>query len=71
MKREIVHQMIKNISREDRLGLRKVGVKIGRYHIFLPKMLKPNAVDLRVKLWKLYFPEDNKIYYSKIWIEFF
>ena len=60
MKREIVHQMIKNISREDKLNLRKAGVKIGRYHIFLPKMLKPNAVDLRVKLWKLYFPEDKK-----------
>ena len=60
MKRELVHQMIKNISKEDRLSLRKAGIKIGRYHIFLPRMLKPNAVDLRVKLWKLYFPEDKK-----------
>ena len=40
MKREIVDQMIKNISKEDRASLRKVGVKIGRYHAFLPKMLK-------------------------------
>ena len=61
MKRESVHQMIKNISKEDRLSLRKSGIKIGRYHIFLPKMLKPSAVELRVKLWKLYYPED-KIY---------
>ena len=53
MKRESVHQMIKNISKEDRLSLRKAGVKIGRYNIFLPRMLKPNAVELRVKLWKL------------------
>ena len=52
--------MIKKISKEDRLNLRKAGVKIGRYHIFLPRMLKPSAVDLRVKLWKLYFPEDKK-----------
>ena len=52
--------MIKNISKEDRLNLRKAGVKIGRYHVFLPKMLKPNAVDLRVKLWKLYYPSDKK-----------
>ena len=43
MKRENVHQMIKNISKEDRLSLRKAGVKIGRYHIFLPKMLKPKC----------------------------
>jgi len=61
MKRENIHQMIKNISKEDRLSLRRAGIKIGRYHIFLPKMLKPNAVALRVKLWKLYYPED-KIY---------
>ena len=60
MKREMIHQMIKNISKEDRSSLRKVGIKLGRYHIFLPKMLKPGAVDLRVKLWKLFFPEDKK-----------
>jgi len=60
IKREIVHQMIKSISKEDRLNLRKAGVKIGRYHIFLPRMLKPSAVALRVKLWKLYFPEDKQ-----------
>ena len=70
MKREIVHQMIKNISREDKLNLRKAGVKIGRYHIFLPKMLKPNAVDLRVKLWKLYFPEDKKYIIPKPGLNF-
>jgi ATP-dependent RNA helicase SUPV3L1/SUV3 len=60
IKRETIHQMIKNISKEDRLSLRKAGIKIGRYHIFLPKMLKPSPVDLRVKLWKLYFPQDKK-----------
>ena len=70
MKREIVHQMIKNISREDKLNLRKAGVKIGRYHIFLPRMLKPNAVDLRVKLWKLYFPEDKKYVIPKPGLNF-
>jgi len=58
MKRDTVHEMIKNISKEERLNLRKAGIKIGRYHIFLPRMLKPSAVNLRVKLWKLYYPED-------------
>ena len=51
--------MIKDIPETGRANLRKNGVKIGRYHIFLPKMLKPRAVSLRVKLWKLYFPEDR------------
>ena len=68
--RETVHQMVKNISKEDRLDLRKVGVKIGRYHIFLPRMLKPNAVELRVKLWKLYFPEDKKYIIPKSGLNF-
>ena len=60
IKRESVEQIVKNINKEDRTKLRKVGVKIGRYHVFLPRMLKPNAVNLRIKLWKLFFPEDKK-----------
>ena len=60
LKREAVNQIVKNIPKEERIVLRKAGIKIGRYHIFLPKMLKPNAVALRVKLWKLYFPDDKK-----------
>jgi len=60
IKRELIDQITKNIPKEDRIILRKAGIKIGRYHIFLPKMLKPNAVDLRVKLWKLYYPDDKK-----------
>jgi len=60
IKRDEIHEMTKNLSKEDRSTLRKAGVKIGRYHIFLPRMLKPAAVDLRVKLWKLYYDEDKK-----------
>ena len=67
---EIIDKMVKNISKEDRSNLRKVGVKIGRYHIFLPKMLKPNAVDLRVKLWKLHFPNDQKYIIPKSGLNF-
>ena len=70
MKREIIDKMVKNISKEDRVNLRKAGVKIGRYHIFLPKMLKPNAVNLRVKLWKLHFPNDQKYIIPKSGLNF-
>ena len=59
IKRELVNEIIKNISKEDRTNLRKTGVKIGRYHIFLPKMLKPSAVNLRINLWKIYFQENK------------
>ena len=70
MKRETVHQMTKNLSKDDRSTLRKAGVKIGRYHIFLPTMLKPSAVDLRVKLWKLYYPEDKEYIIPKSGLNF-
>ena len=70
LKRESVNEFINNLSQEDRANLRKAGVKIGRYHIFLPKMLKPNAVDLRVKLWKLHFPNDQKYIIPKSGLNF-
>ena len=31
-----------------------MGIKIGRYHVYLPKMLKPKAVTFRVSLWNLF-----------------
>ena len=70
MKRDSIKQMIKNINKEDRLSLKKAGIKIGRYHIFIPKMLKPNAVDLRIKLWKIYFSEDKKYSIPKSGLNF-
>ena len=60
IKRETISNIIKSVPKELRINFRRAGIKIGRYHIFLPKMLKPNAVDLRVKLWKLYFPNDKE-----------
>ena len=39
-----------------------MGIKIGRYHVFLPKMLKPKAVTLRTMLWRIY----NNIYIELI-----
>jgi ATP-dependent RNA helicase SUPV3L1/SUV3 len=70
MKREEISETIKNISKEDRVDLRKAGVKIGRYHIFIPKMLKPGAVELRTKLWKLFFLEDTKYIIPKSGLNF-
>jgi len=70
IKREEIQETIKNISKEDRVDLRKAGVKIGRYHIFIPKMLKPGAVNLRIKLWKLYFLEDKKYIIPKSGLNF-
>jgi ATP-dependent RNA helicase SUPV3L1/SUV3 len=70
IKRDSAKKFISNISKEDRFELRKAGIKIGRYHIFLPKMLKPNAVNLRIKLWKLYFPKDKNYSIPKSGLNF-
>jgi len=35
-----------------------MGIKLGRYHIYLPRMLKPKAVSLRIDLWKLFYETD-------------
>ena len=52
LKREKVLDYINKLSQEDRKILRDIGVKFGRYHIFLFKLLKPEAVSLRILLWK-------------------
>tara|TARA_B100000965_G_scaffold246074_1_gene206532 strand:+ start:660 stop:3152 length:2493 start_codon:yes stop_codon:yes gene_type:complete len=70
VKRDNIKQIIKKISKENRPDLRKAGIKIGRYHIFLPKMLKPGAVNLRIILWKLYFPKDQKYSIPKSGLNF-
>ena len=54
LKRINVEEIVKSISKEERKQFRKLGIKIGRYHIFLPRMLKPKAVELRILLWKFY-----------------
>ena len=52
VKREEVKDFLKILAQEERKILRNLGVKFGRYHIFLFKLLKPSAVSLRIVLWK-------------------
>jgi ATP-dependent RNA helicase SUPV3L1/SUV3 len=54
LKRKNIDEIIKLISKEERKKLWNMGIKIGRYHIFIPKMLKPKAVSLRTMLWKIF-----------------
>ncbi len=55
IKRELVSEIVKSIKTEERKKVWDLGIKIGRYHIYLPKMLKPKAVSLRISLWKLFY----------------
>ena len=63
IKRSEVEKIVKSIPADERKKLWGMGVKIGRYHIYLPKMLKPKAVEFRVKLWKIFhkLSDKNKI----------
>ncbi len=54
LKREQVSEFLKNLGQEERKILRDIGVKFGRYHIFLHRLIKPEAVALRTLLWKNY-----------------
>ena len=54
IKRETVKNFLIKLSQDDRKILRNLGVKFGRYHIFLFKLFKPDAVSLRIILWKNY-----------------
>jgi len=54
VKRNEVDKIVKLIPAEERKKLWGIGIKIGRYHIYLPKMLKPKAVEFRVSLWNLF-----------------
>tara|TARA_B100000963_G_scaffold139251_1_gene121296 strand:+ start:2528 stop:4993 length:2466 start_codon:yes stop_codon:yes gene_type:complete len=54
IKRSDANEIVKLITSEDRKKLWGMGIKMGRYHIYLPKMLKPKALNFRVGLWKLF-----------------
>ncbi len=63
IKRNSIDTIVKLIPSDERKKLWAMGIKIGRYHIYLPKMLKPKAVEFRINLWKLFnnLSNENKI----------
>ncbi len=54
VKREKVSEYLNKLDQNERKILRDIGVKFGRYHVFLFKLIKPDAVSLRTLLWKNY-----------------
>ena len=69
IRKEIDH-IIKLISKDERKKFWKMGIKLGRYHVFLPKMLKPKAVTLRISLWKLFYDIPDHISVPKFGLNF-
>ena len=52
LKRDQVSEYLKKLGQSERKVLRDLGVKFGRYHVFLYRLIKPEAVSLRTLLWK-------------------
>ncbi len=55
IKRSEINNIVKLIPSEERKKLWEMGIKIGRYHVYLHKMLKPKAVEFRISLWKIFY----------------
>ena len=70
VKRNQIENIVKSISKEERKKLWGMGIKIGKYHIYLPKMLKPKAVALRVNLWKLFYDMETNTQIPKSGLNF-
>ena len=62
IKREEVSDFLKKLNQDQRKILRKIGVKFGRYHIFLFKLFKPSSVSLRILLWKSFNEKNLDLY---------
>jgi ATP-dependent RNA helicase SUPV3L1/SUV3 len=60
IKRRDVDKIVNLIPVSERKKLWGMGIKIGRYHIYLPKMLKPKAVEFRIGLWKIFHNLSDK-----------
>ncbi len=67
--RENVNELVKNISKEERFKLRKNGIKIGKYHIYQPRMIRPNAIKFKSILWKCY-NNSKELNYPKFGLNF-
>ena len=61
IKRDNVYEYLKNLKQDERKTLRDLGVKFGRYHIYLYKLIKPEAVSLRTMLWKNFHQKYLKL----------
>ena len=70
LKRDQVLDYVKNLGQNERKVLRELGVKFGRYHVFLHQLIKPEAVSLRTLLWKNYYQKHFNLKPPKFGLNF-
>ena len=64
-RREIADD-IKSLDQESRAALRRLGVRFGAYHIFLPALLKPAPANLLTLLWALKNDGKDKVGFGDV-----
>ena len=62
LKRLDAEDLLKNLDKDQRANIKKIGIKIGRYHVYQPLMIKPKAVNLKIIFWNCF---NNKIQREK------
>ncbi len=71
LKRDNVISFLKDVKNDERKILRNLGVRFGRYHIFLHQLFKPEAVSLRILLWKNFHQNFYDLQPPKFGLNFF
>ena len=66
VKRSEVDKIVKSIPPEERKKLWGMGIKIGRYHISLPKMLKPKSSQFKSICGKYFITFQIKIQFQSL-----
>jgi ATP-dependent RNA helicase SUPV3L1/SUV3 len=66
IKRKDVAEEAKALDQDARAALRKMGVRFGAYHIFLPALLKPAPATLSTLLWALKNDAKDKPGYGDV-----
>jgi len=52
--RRDVAEILKNLDQENRASLRRLGVRFGAYHVFIPALIKPAPAQALTLLWALH-----------------
>lgn len=60
IKRSAVVTDLQNLDQFERATLRQLGVRFGRFHVFLPHILKPGCIKILMMLFFLQHPEKGK-----------
>ena len=54
MRRAEADSLIRDLTAADRRALARLGVRIGRHHVFLPDLLRPAAAEARARLLRIF-----------------